>query len=353
MKHLNIFTRTAGCIALFALLASCAKKEEAPAGPVMAEMVAAPAPALAPPPPPPGEARGGIANFSAAADTIEQKRAAAEPQTPVTAATPAQQMASSAATYNDGQRKFIRTAHARFLVKDVYIAALGIEDTVAGHGGFVVKNDITATTATTQSHPIGDGKLLELSEYNVQGQLTVRVPSAKTQEFLRAIASHIVFLDQRSFSAHDAQFDMLRRQLEMIRSQETQLDLGDAVREGGKLAHRTEAINARNETKAARDEAMVAKKEFEDQVAFSTIELTLYQPSKVLRAEKVDVAGIYREYRQGFISRLGEKLQSGWFGLQDVALGLFGIWPVLLIGALVATVLLRARRRRAGKASAG
>ncbi|UUZ55283.1 DUF4349 domain-containing protein [Massilia sp. H-1] len=114
-------------------------------------------------------------------------RPSGAPQVALTTATTAQQMASSAATYVDSQRKFIRTASARFLVKDVYVAALGIEDTVAGHGGFVVKNDINASTEATQSHPIGDGKLLELSEYNVQGQLTVRVPSAKTQEFLRAI----------------------------------------------------------------------------------------------------------------------------------------------------------------------
>lgn len=352
MKHSNTFTRSAGCLALIALLASCAKKQETPApapAPVMAEMNAAPSAAPAAPPPPP---MGGIVSSRALAQD-EGKRVAAEPQTPVTSATPAQQMASSAATYNDGQRKFIRTASARFLVKDVYVAALGVEDTVASHGGFVVKNDIAATTATTQSHPIGDGKLLELSEYNVQGQLTVRVPSAKTQDFLRAIAGHIVFLDQRSFSAHDAQFDMLREQLEMMRNQETQSELGDAVREGGRLVHRTDAIAARNETKAARDAALIAKKEFEDQVAFSTIELTLYQPSRVLRAEKVDVAGIYREYRQGFLSRLGEKLQSGWFGLQDAALALFGIWPVLLIVALLGPVLWRAGRTRAKKAAAG
>jgi hypothetical protein len=289
--------------------------------------IAAPAPAA--PPPPPAE-----------------RRVSAEPQVAVTTATPAQQLASSAATYVDGQRKFIRTANARFLVKDVYVAALGVEDTVASHGGFVVRNDISATTGATQSQPIGDGKLLELSEYNVQGQLTVRVPSAKTQEFLRAIAGHIVFLDQRSFSAHDAQFDMLRQQLEAVRDQETQNELGDAVREGGKLAHRTEAISSRNEMKASRDAALIAKKEFEDQVAFSTIQLNLYQPVKVLRAEKVDVAAIYREHRQGFVSRLGEKLQGGWDGMLNFVLALMGIWPVLLIGGGIGALLWRVRARR-------
>ncbi len=262
----------------------------------------------------------------------------------VTTATPAQQMGSSAATFVDGERKFIRKASARFNVKDVYVAALGIEDTVASHGGFVVRNDINTVKVNSESHPVGDGKLLELSEYRVQGQLTVRVPSAKTQEFLRAIVGHIVFLDQRSFSAHDAQFDLLRRQLDAIRSQETQRDLGDAIEEGGKLSHRTDAIATRNGVKAERDAALLEKKEFEDQVAFSTIQLDLYQQSKVVQAERVDINEMFKKARPGFFTRMGEKLSGGWNGLLDFVLVLVGIWPVLLIGGVVAAAVWRIRR---------
>jgi len=331
---LNTVSRTAGCIALIAVLASCAKKEESPAAGQhmadnsVAESAAAPpeqrmAAPSAPPPPPAREA----------ADTA------------VTAATPAQQMGSSAITYTDGERKFIRTANARFRVKDVYVSALGIEDTVGSHGGFVVKNDIRADTMSTRRHPIGDGKLMELSEYVVQGHLIVRVPSAKTQEFLRAIVGHVVFLDQRNFAARDAQFDLLRQQLEMMRNQETQNDLGQAVKDGGKLMQKTDAIATRNEIKAARDAALIAKKEFEDQVAFSTIELNLYQPAKVLQTERVDVNAMYRQIGPGFFARLGEELRSGWEGLLSFLLGLAGIWPVLLIGGLLGPLLWRAIRR--------
>lgn len=339
--ELNTVTRAAGCMTLIVALAACAKKEEtSAAAPHMDKMAESVAPearrGIAAPPPPPSEAAP-----QAAADTA------------VTAATPSQQMGSSAATYTDGERKFIRTANARFRVKDVYVAALGIEDTVATHGGFVVKNGINAETVSTQHHPIGDGKLMELTEYKVQGHLIIRVPSAKTQEFLRAIVGHVVFLDQRNFSARDAQFDLLRQQLDMIRNQETQNDLGQAVRDGGRLIQKTDAIAVRNDIKAARDAAHIAKKEFEDQVAFSTIELTLYQPSKVLQTERVDVSSMYRQFRPGFFSRMGEQLRGGWEGLINVVLGLVGIWPVLLIGALLVPVLLRVsgRRRKAAAAS--
>lgn len=255
-------------------------------------------------------------------------------------------MGSSAATYTDSERKFIRTANARFRVKDVYVAALGIEDTVGSHGGFVVKNDISTESVSMQRYPIGDGKLMELNEYTVQGHLIVRVPSARTQEFLRAIVGHVVFLDQRNFAARDAQFDLLRQQLDMMRNQETQNDLGQAVKDGGKLIQKTDAITARNDAKAARDAAHIAKKEFEDQVAFSTIELQLYQPSKVLQTERVDVSSMYRQFRPGFFSRLGEQVRGGWEGLLDFFLALAGIWPVLLIVGVLGPVLWRLKRRQ-------
>ncbi len=326
MTDLKNLTRAAGCITLMILLASCSKKEEAPS--------AAPA------------AESKMIESARLAGGLSAPVAAPAAEKAVTAATTSQQMGSSAATYADSERQFIRTANARFRVKDVYVAALGIEDTVGSHGGFVVKNDIRTESVGTQSYPIGDGKLMELSESAVQGHLIVRVPSAKTQEFLRAIVGHIVFLDQRSFAARDAQFDLLRQQLDMLRNQETQNDLGQAVKDGGKLGQKTDAIATRNDVKAARDAAHIAKKEFEDQVAFSTIELTLYQQSKVLQTERVDVSGMYRQFGPGFFSQLGERLRGGWEGLLEFLLVLAGIWPVLLVVGVLGPVLWRVKRRQ-------
>lgn len=328
---LKTVARAASWITLIVALAAC-KKEEAPAAAPapeanMAEEVKPAAPREVPPPPPPAD-------------------------TALTAATASQQMGSSAATYTDGERKFIRTAQARFRVKDVYVSALGIEDVVATHGGFVVKNNISADSISSRSYPVGDGKLMELNEYRVVGDLTVRVPSARTQEFLRAIVGHVVFLDERNFSARDAQFDLLRQQLDQMRNQETQRDLGQAVQDGGKLVQKTDAISARNDVKAARDAALIAKKEFEDQVAFSTIELKLYQPSKVLQTERVDVASMYRQARPGFFSRLGEQLRGGWEGLLEFLLGLALIWPLLLVFGAVGALLWRLKRRRQNAATA-
>ncbi len=263
---------------------------------------------------------GGVANEAVA------RRGEVETEIRVDAA----QVSSSAATYQDGERRFIRTAQAQFRVKDVYTSALAIEDAAAQQGGFVVGNDISAQTLSVQRRPAGDGKLIELAEYTVRGSLTVRVPSDNTQAFLRAIASQMEFLDQRSFQAADAQFDLLRRQLAWQREQQAQQALGDAVRDGDRLDRKADVIAARTGARLQRDEALIEQKQFEDRVAFSTITLSLHQLSKIRQTEMADVEAVFRKHSPGFFARLFEALRIGWYGVLDVVIALMHVWPLWL-----------------------
>ena len=270
------------------------------------------------------------------AEAASDNAAAAAPQKSVEA--PAMQgpgvdpsqMASEVASQVDPQRRFIRTAQAQFQVVDVYRTALAIEDEVAAQGGFVVDNEIASQVQRVLSRPLGQGKRLELTEYTLQGELTVRVPSERTQAFLRAVAAQMEFLDQRSFSARDAQFDLLRQQLARQRAQDEQQELGDAVQAGGKLGDKTDAIQSRGAARASRDEALIAQKEFEDRVAFGTITLSLRQDAQVRKAERVDVDAVFRDNGPGFFSRLGDALAVGWRGGLEVVVALAALWPLWL-----------------------
>lgn len=319
-------------------LAACAKQAPEAESAADADAVAMTAPAAAPEP-----AVGGMARAeekAVAADAVAEQQALPTPQ----------QLISSAATYTDAQRKFIRTAHAQFRVADVYRSALAIEDAAAGLGGFVVKNAISAQTGAVQRRPMGEGKLLELAEYTVRGELVVRVPSDKTQDLLRGIVEQMQFLDSRDFEAMDAQFDLLRQQLAYERSQQAQQELGAATQQGGRLSHRTEAIGARSEARQARDEARVAQKEFEDRIAYSTIRLSLYQLPQIRRAELTDVEAVFEQNSPGFFARLGSALSMGWHGLLSVLVELAKLWPLWM--AAIAAFLGYRRFSRRGRASA-
>jgi len=302
-------------------LAACSKHAPEAESAADAAVAAAEAPAA---PPAPEPTAGGM-----------DKRAQEQAQRVDQDAPTAQQLTSSAATYTDAQRKFIRTARAQFRVADVYRSALAIEDVAAAQGGFVIRNDISAQTGAVQRRPMGEGKLLELAEYTVRGEVAVRVPSDKTQDFLRAIVGQMEFLDSRNFEAMDAQFQLLRQQLAYRRSQETQQELGAATAQGGKLGQKADAIAARGDAKLARDEALIAQKEFEDRVAFSTIQLSLYQAPRIRQTELTDVEAVFEANGPGFFARLGSSLSVGWHGALNLLVELAKLWP-LWFGALAA-----------------
>lgn len=325
MKSSTSF-RLAFVVALGATLLACAKKESDS----QASMETASAPAAADMALPEARLSSGGADARAQVDGQS---------------TDASQLTSSAATYTDAQRKFIRTAQANFRVKDVYEAALAIEDAVAAQGGFVTGNEITADVQDVTRQSIGGGKLVELAEYTVRGELTVRVPSDKTQPFLRSIAKYMEFLDRRSFAAADAQFELLRQQLAYQRNQEAQQELGQAKDEGGKLGQKAEVISARNDAKSGRDQALIAQKEFQDRVEFATLNLSLYQLPKLRRTEMTDMRAAVRDNGPGFFSRLGDSLHTGWLVLLQIVVVLAGLWPLWLLVA-AGWLLLRALRRK-------
>jgi len=318
--------------ALVIALAACAKMEESAADAPAADAAAASDSTV-------GEAYAEVAKMAPAPQ--EHMRDGVE-DAPVVSA---EQLTSSAATYVDEKRKFIRTANADFRVRDVYESAIAIENIVAKLDGFVVSNQIAANVDRVNRYPIGDAKLMELAEYTVRGNLTVRVPSDKTQDFLRALVSQMEFLDQRQFEARDVQFELLRKQLEFLRNQEAQKQLGDLSTSPGKIADKAAVISGQNDAKANRDEAAVLQKEVEDKVAFSTISLSLYQLSKVRKTEMDDVDAIAKAIRPGFFSRMFNAFSIGWYGLLDIVVSLFALWPLWLVLGLGFVAIKRLRNK--------
>ncbi|UUZ49752.1 hypothetical protein LP420_06085 [Massilia sp. B-10] len=98
---------------------------------------------------------------------------------------------------------------------------------------------------------------------------------------------------------------------------------------------------------------MIAKKEFEDQVAFSTIQLNLYQPSKVMRGKKSTWLKHLSRTPPGFPQPLGPELAGrlGRFAGLRAGSGR-NLARALVIGGAVATLLWRVRAQRRKSVSA-
>lgn len=243
------------------------------------------------------------------------------------------QFATSTGTTNDPRRRFVRTADASFQVENVYASTLAIEDAVAAEGGFVVRNQVQSQVVGRHVRALGDGLKLELSEVATSGSLVVRIPSERTQPFLRAIAKRMQFLDARTFEANDVQFEILRKQLAHARAQELQQDVRAAAARPGKVGDQVDALQARADMLGARDEALVGERELEDRIAFSTLSLELSQPAQVREQTVPDTEAILRDRGPGFFAQVRDALVAGWRGLLQALLAAVYLWPLWLLVA--------------------
>jgi hypothetical protein len=92
---------------------------------------------------------------------------------------------------------------------------------------------------------------------------------------------------------------------------------------------------------------LIAQKEFEDKVEFSTIDLSMYQTPKVRQTELVDVQAVFRNNGPGFFTRLAGSMRSGWYGLLEVVVALASVWPLWVLVAAMFALAGSFRKKRA------
>ena len=241
-------------------------------------------------------------------------------------------------------RKFIYRAGLKFQVKDVYQSALAIEDMAYAAGGFVLKNEIHANTIETQNFHQSDKTILQITRFITSGELIVRTPTHQTQEFIRKLSSQIVHLDIREFSAQDVQFDSLREQLAFQRAQETQQNLGQAITQT-RSDTKLEAIYGQDRMKSVRDQARVSQAIFEDQTAYSTIRIMIYQPEQIKKNSVEDTQAVIDANKPSFGSRLQSAVQTSWDVLLDIIVGLVTYWIFWLSILIVSVVIWKKQKR--------
>lgn len=321
-------------MALALLVAGCARDQES-----AADMASAPQSAGAP------AYEADVAPIDAVPAPPEQQHVVEAP------GVEAGQLVSQTGVANDPARKFRVTASARFQVKSVYDTANRIEDAAIASGGFVAGNAISTDAQGGQSRRLGDGTVLRLTEVLTRGELTVRVPADRTNAFLRDLARHMDFLDERAFAAEDMQFELLRRQLAYARNQQLQAEAARAGEQPARVGEKLDAAGMRAHALEQRDEAVVSQRELEDAIAFSTIRLHLYQDAQVRRQIEPDSEALMAAAGPGFFQRIGIALQAGWRGLLQAVVIATYLWPLWLILLVIAAALWQwrraVRRRRA------
>jgi hypothetical protein len=217
--------------------------------------------------------------------------------------------------------QIIKNAQVRFRVEDHQKATAAI--------GAVVKRF--------------QGYLGEARESNrghqIEVQLKVRVPSRNFDTLLTELLKASSYLDEKSVTAQDVTEEYVDIRARLRTKREVERRYADLLRQARNV---TEVLEVEGQLRLIREEIESAEgrlKYLRDQVAYSTIDLTYYQPIDNHQAPP----------RPSFFGRLGEALGEGWHGLLNLVVGLVYLWPFLLLGAGLAWLIRRWARREKPK----
>lgn len=231
----------------------------------------------------------------------------------------------------DLNRKFIRTADIKFKVKNVPQSTYAIENTTAKFGGFVTYTNLQSDISEKTKTKISQDSTLETTKYNVENNITIRVPNTELDTILKTISKQIDFLDFRVIKADDVSLQILANQLAQNRSTSQEKRVQKAIdTKGKKLTTIIDAEENLNAKKEANDSKKLENLSLQDQVNFSTITLQIYQRETI----KQEIVANEKMHRQNIGSKIIDGLRTGWFMLEEIIAFIIQLWSLFLIGII-------------------
>jgi hypothetical protein len=247
-------------------------------------------------------------------------------------ATASDSISSSAAVEKEGSsRKFIRTADLKFKVKNVTQSTYAIENITNKFDGFVTYTNLQSNIIDKFETKVSQDSTLETTRYNVENNITIRVPNKRLDTVIKSIAKQIDFLDYRIIKADDVSLKMLSNQLSQKRSSNNEKRIEKAIdTKRKKINDIMDAETNLANQKEQNDTAKLENLSIQDQVNFSTLTILIYQHESVKQEMNANTKD-YNYYKPHIGIRILDSLKSGWYVLQDVIVFLFEIWWLLFI----------------------
>lgn len=246
-------------------------------------------------------------------------------------------ISSSAAVENpkDTTRRFIRTADVKFKVKNVINSTYDIEGIAMRQNGFVEYTNLSSNIDHVNNTDVSADSSLETTYYTVTNSIIIRVPNTQLDTTLKEISRNIEFLDHRIIKAQDVALQILTNSLTKKRTAKTEERLKSAIdNRGKKLEETTNAEELLINKQEQADNAEVSNLSLQDQINFSTINLSIYQRQAIKRELLSNNKNI-AAYEPGFGNKLLESLKVGWEILKSFIMFLAKLWGLLLFALLV------------------
>ncbi len=232
-------------------------------------------------------------------------------------------------TINGITHNFIRKANLKCKVKDVLQSTKKIERIAAEAGGYVTQSDLNSTKDFTDNFHFKKDSLLEQTHYTSTSNITLRVPNKQLDSVINKITGMAVFVDFRTIHCDDVKMKLFANQLAEKRFNHYKKRLQNTIdKKDAKLNQVTNAEENVLEKQTLADDKRVESYDLADQVNYSTIVLSIYQPQNIYNNTTVLPKSI-ETYEPSFFSKLGDSFLNGFTVLKNILLFLIDSWGVL------------------------
>ncbi len=235
---------------------------------------------------------------------------------------------SMAATQEVEGKKFIKTAQISMEVKDVYQTTIGVEKQLKEMGGFVTKSELHSNIISEENFPINDNEAKLVREFGQVNDMEVRIPTVKLGEFLEFVNKSNLFLHSRNITAEDVSANIMMANLEEKRMKKTENNIQ-------KIKNNAEKVNLADNNLSEQNNQKLATYNLSDNLKYSTVSLYLKEPStRISTIAITNTKNFDNQYRYNFFYDVKNAIIKGFYLTQEIIVGLFTIWPILLVVAI-------------------
>lgn len=232
---------------------------------------------------------------------------------------------SVADTTKSPAEKLVKTADISMRVKDVRQTGEDIAVLSKGYGGMVMHHQLQSSAGPTRDVHVSNDSIMRIAAYSITGDMTVRVPSEKLEEFTSKVSRMGIYVNMSRMDIEDKTLEYLSAQLKLKDREEliSQQKSGriKIKNPAGVLLLKDDMVDEK-----------IANLRTDADVKFSTVSLNFYQGNSILK--EVIANDDPAVYNIPFLQRLGLALADGWSIFIDIVIGLANIWVFILSGVL-------------------
>jgi hypothetical protein len=168
----------------------------------------------------------------------------------------------------------------------------------------------------------------------IQTNMSIRIKSEQFAPLLNLLMKEAIYVDYKNVSSEDVTTQFIDTEARLKAKKEVEQRYLELLKQAKKVE---EILQIEAQLGVIREEIEAKEgvlKYLNDQVTFSTINLEIYQ-----RIE----GQIQPE--DSFFSKISKGIQKGWYLLLDFIVGVFYLWPFLILIGIVIYVIRRRRRK--------